>query len=66
MAYSEILKFSETKKKQKAEVQVIFRNPFTVCSLCKRRFVVCPFVNEETNGSHSFACGLNGLAHRCK
>ncbi len=31
-------------------------NPFTVYSLCKRKFVVCPFVDEDTNG-------LNRLAH---
>jgi hypothetical protein len=40
-----------------------FLNPFIVCSLCKRKFVVCPYVNEETNGSYPFANGLNGLAH---
>jgi hypothetical protein len=26
-------------------------------------FVVCPFVDEETNGIYPFANGLNGLAH---
>jgi hypothetical protein len=37
--------------KQKTESQAIFLNPFTVCSSCKRKFVVCPFVHEVTNGS---------------
>jgi hypothetical protein len=26
---------------------------------CKRKFVVCPFVEEEINGSYPFANGLN-------
>jgi hypothetical protein len=39
----------------------IFLNPFSVCSLCKRNFVVCPLVYEETNGSYPFANRLNGL-----
>jgi hypothetical protein len=42
-----------------------FLNPFTVCSSYKRKFVICPFVDEETNGSYLFANGLNGLAHIC-
>jgi hypothetical protein len=63
---SEVLrKISNGKRKKKA--QAIFLNPFTVCSSCKRKFVVCPFVDEETNGSFPFADGLNGprngLAH---
>ncbi len=33
----------------------------TICSPCKRKFVVCLFVNEETNASYPFANGLNGL-----
>jgi hypothetical protein len=33
-----------------------------VCSSCKLKFVVFPFVDE----SHPFANGLNGLAHGCK
>ncbi len=46
-----------------------FFNPFTVCSWCKQKCVVSPFVDEETNGSYPFAnrlnglSGLNGLAH---
>jgi hypothetical protein len=31
------------------------------CSSCKRKTVVCPFVDEETNGSYQFANGLNRL-----
>jgi hypothetical protein len=34
----------------------------------RHEFVVCPFVDEETNGNWSFANGLNGLdglAHLC-
>ncbi len=37
--------------KRKTEGQAIFLNPFTVCSSCKPKFVVCPFVYKETNGS---------------
>jgi hypothetical protein len=47
--------------KQKIEAQVIFLNPFTVCSSCKQKFVICPFVDEETNESCLFTNGLNGL-----
>jgi hypothetical protein len=46
------------KIKQKTEAQAIFPNPFTVCSSCKRKFAVCPFVAEVTNGSYPFAKGL--------
>jgi hypothetical protein len=35
--------------KRKTEDHAIFLNPSTVCSSCKRKFVVCPFVDEETN-----------------
>jgi hypothetical protein len=55
--------------KRKTEDQPIFLNPFTVCSSCKRKVVVCQFVDEETNGSCLFTNGLhvihgiNGLAH---
>jgi hypothetical protein len=38
--------------KRKPKAQAIFLNPFTGCSLCKRKFVVCPFVYEEINGSY--------------
>jgi hypothetical protein len=27
------------------------------------KFVIHPFVDEETNGGYPFANGLNGLAH---
>jgi hypothetical protein len=47
--------------KQKTEAQAVFLNPFTVCSSSKRKFVVCPFVDEETNGSYPFGYGLNRL-----
>ncbi len=47
--------------KRKMEAQVIFLNTFTVCSPCKRKYVVRSLVHEETNGSHPFANGLNGL-----
>jgi hypothetical protein len=33
----------------------------TVCSSCRRKFVVCPFVYEETNRSYLFANGLTGM-----
>jgi hypothetical protein len=40
-----------------------------LCSFCKRKFVVCPFVDGDTKWSYPFAKGLNrlnglnGLAH---
>jgi hypothetical protein len=49
--------------KRKTEAQAIFLNAFNVCSSCKRKFVICSFVDEETNGSYPFANGLIGLAH---
>jgi hypothetical protein len=48
------------------EAQAIFFDPFTVCSSFKRKFVVCPFVAEETDGNYQFAKGpneLHGFAH---
>jgi hypothetical protein len=42
-----------------------FLNLFTVCSLLKRKFVICTFVDEETSRMYLFANGLNGLAHLC-
>ncbi len=51
--------------KRKTEAQTIILNLFTVCSSCKRKFVVCPFVYKETNGSYPFSNGLRGLAHLC-
>ncbi len=47
---------------KKNRSQMIFLNPMTVCYLFKRKFVVCPSVIEETNGSCPFANGLNGLS----
>jgi hypothetical protein len=38
-------------------------NPFTICSSWKLKFVICPFVYEETNGKYPFANGLHRLAH---
>jgi hypothetical protein len=60
----------ETRRHQteKTEARAIFLNLFTVCSSCKWKFVVCPFVDEETDGIYPFANGLNGLnglAHLC-
>ncbi len=52
----------------KTETQAIFLNPFANSSSCKRKFVVCPFVEEETNGRYPFANELNwlnGFAHLC-
>jgi hypothetical protein len=43
------------------EAGAILLHPFTVCSFCKYKFVACPFVNEETNGSYPFTNGLKGL-----
>ncbi len=37
--------------KWKTEALPICLNPFTVCSSCKRKFKVNPFVNEESNRS---------------
>jgi hypothetical protein len=42
------------------EAQAIFLHPFTICSSCTRKFVVFPFIDEETNRSYPFANGLNG------
>jgi hypothetical protein len=46
------------------EAQVIFLNTFTVCSPCKRKYVVRPLVHEETNGSHPMHPMLIGEARR--
>jgi hypothetical protein len=37
--------------------------PLSVYLLLIFQTEVCPFVDEETNGSYPFANGLNGLAH---
>ncbi len=57
--------FCHFKLKTENGAQATFLNPFTVCSSCKRKFVLCLFVYEETNGSYPFSNGLNGLAHLC-
>jgi CRISPR/Cas system-associated endonuclease/helicase Cas3 len=43
----------------KTEAQAISHNQFSISSWCKRKFVVCPFVDEETNGSFQLANELN-------
>ncbi len=50
----------------KTEANAVFLSPSTVCSSCKRKFVVCPFVDKETNRSYPFANGLNGVAYLCE
>ncbi len=35
-----------------------FCNLFNVCSSCKRKLVIHPFVDEETTRSYPFANGL--------
>ncbi len=41
----------------------IFLHPFTICSSCKQKFVLCPFVYEETNGSYPFENIRNRRGH---
>ncbi len=48
-------------QKWKTDAQAIFLNPFMVCSLCKWKFVVCPFVDNESNGNYPFAHRLKEL-----
>jgi hypothetical protein len=50
------------KKRMENRIPVIFLNSFTICSFCKRKFVVCLFVDIVTNRIYLFAYGLNGLA----
>jgi hypothetical protein len=60
-----------SKEKRKTEARAIFINPCTICSSCKWKFIVCPSVDKDTNGSYPFANGLNRLnglsklAHLC-
>ncbi len=54
--------------KRKTEPQAIFLNPFTVCSSCKQKFVVCQFVYDKTNRTYRYPFtnglnDLNGLSH---
>ncbi len=51
----------ELKRKTKAPAILLYT--FTVCSLCKRKFVVCPFADEIIRNKLK---GLNKLAHLCK
>ncbi len=55
--------YSAVKQKTENQKPRLFLNPFTICSACKQRFVVFPFVDKETNRSYLFANGVNGLAH---
>jgi hypothetical protein len=41
----------------------IFLNPFTICSSCKQKFVLCPFVYEETNEGNPFENIRNRRGH---
>jgi hypothetical protein len=62
--YDAVLK----KENGRRVAHAVFLNLFTVCSWCKGKFVICPFVDKETNGSYAFANGLNRLnrlAHLC-
>jgi hypothetical protein len=43
------------------EAQAIFLNSFTVCSSCKQKFVLCPLVDEEINGSYPLQMDLMDL-----
>ncbi len=46
----------------KQKVQAIFLNLFTVCSLCKRKFVICRLsICSQRKQSYPFANRLNGL-----
>jgi hypothetical protein len=48
------------KIKQKTEARAILLKPFTVYSLCKQKFVVCLFVDKETNRSYPFCKQTKG------
>ncbi len=54
--------------KRTMEAQAIFLNPFTICSSCKRKFVICHlFLRKQTEVIHLQGTNglkrLNGLAH---
>jgi hypothetical protein len=49
--------------KRKTEAQVISLNLFTICSSCKRKSVVCPFVNEETNKTKRTSASMAQTAY---
>jgi hypothetical protein len=69
LKYWGILKFYPKKShgKLKTGAQPIFFIclPFAHRANGSLSFVVCPFIDEETNGSYPFANGLSGLAHLC-
>ncbi len=46
---------ADSNGKRIMEAQAIFLNPFAVCSSCKGKFVICPLVSEETDGSYPLA-----------
>jgi hypothetical protein len=54
---------SDRKRKRKASAVFLYLLLF--CPLCEWKFVDCPFVDKETNGSYPFANGLNRLVHLC-
>ncbi len=43
----------------KRKPQRFKKNPFTICSSCKRKFVICPLVYQVTNRSYPSANRLN-------
>jgi hypothetical protein len=44
-------------EKRETEAKAIFFNPFTFWPSCKRKFVVCPYIGEETK--ESYPCKRN-------
>jgi hypothetical protein len=56
LKYRGILSFTKKNQMEK-EAPAIFLNLFTVCSLCKWKFVVYTFVEEKTKGSNPSAKG---------
>jgi hypothetical protein len=47
---------------RETEAQATFRNPCTVSSPCKRKFVICPFVDKKQTEVIG-RIGLNGHSH---
>jgi hypothetical protein len=43
--------------------QAVFLNLFIICSSCKRKFVVCPFVDKEKKRKLSDCNGQHRLSH---
>jgi hypothetical protein len=56
-------KYGHRDIRQKTEVHSSFLNLFTICSVWKRKFVVCLFVDNETKGSYLFSNRPDGRAH---